>query len=228
MSDGLVERKPIYRCLVCFVQVATQGFGVRVMPESFRCCRRNDSLRRRVVSDRFISLHAAAMKSRTLDAVNNQIQAEFQSAYIYLAMSARFEDMKMSGAANWMRIQWQEETAHAMKLYDHLIRRGESPVLQTIDKPEVSFESALDAFERVLEHERHVTHLIHSLYEVAVEEKDYALQTLLHWFIDEQVEEEENAEAIIDSLRLAGESGQGLFLVDRELGQRAPEEEEDE
>lgn len=167
------------------------------------------------------------MTSRTLDAVNKQIQAEFQSAYIYLAMSARFEEMKMSGAANWMRIQWQEETAHAMKLFDHLIRRGQSPVLETLDAPTVSFDSALDAFEQVLAHEQHVTRLIHELYEVAIEEKDYALQTLMHWFIDEQVEEEENAEAIIDSLRLAGESGQGLFLVDRELGQRAPEEEEE-
>jgi ferritin len=164
------------------------------------------------------------MTPRTLEAVNTQIQAEFQSAYIYLAMSGRFEDMKMSGAANWMRIQWQEETAHAMKLFDHLIRRGQTPVLHTIDAPEVSFDSALDAFEQVLEHERHVTKLIHALYEVAVEEKDYALQTLMHWYIDEQVEEEENAEAIIDSLRLAGSSGQGLFLVDRELGLRSPEE----
>ncbi len=163
------------------------------------------------------------MNQRTLDAVNVQIQEEYQSAYLYLAMSARFEDMKMSGAANWMRIQWQEETDHAMKLFDHLIRRGETPVLYKLDAPEVKFETALDAFEQVLEHERHVTKLIHELYEVAVEEKDYALQTLLHWFIDEQVEEEENAEAIIDSLRLAGSSGQGLFLVDRELGLRAPE-----
>jgi len=168
------------------------------------------------------------MNQRTLDAVNKQIQAEFQSAYIYLSMSARFEDMKMSGAANWMRIQWQEETEHAMKLFDHLIRRGQTPVLEAITAPDVTFDSALSAFELVLEHERHVTHLIHSLYEVAVEEKDYALQTLLHWFIDEQVEEEENAEAIIDSLRLAGESGQGIFLVDRELGQRTPEDDEDE
>lgn len=168
------------------------------------------------------------MTPRTLKAVNDQIQAEFQSAYIYLSMSARFEDMKMSGAANWMRIQWQEETAHAMKLFDHLIRRGQTPVLQTLEAPKVSFESALDAFEQVLKHEQHVTRLIHGLYEVAVEEKDYALQTLLHWFIDEQVEEEENAEAIIDSLRLAGASGQGLFLVDRELGQRVPEAEGEE
>jgi ferritin len=161
------------------------------------------------------------MNQRMLDAVNKQIQAEFQSAYIYLSMSAQFEGMKMSGAANWMRIQWQEETFHATKLFDHVIRRGKTPVLFQLDQPTATFDSALEAFEQVLEHERHVTKLIHDLYEVAVEEKDYAMQTLLHWYIDEQVEEEENAEAIIDSIRLAGNSGQGLFLVDRELGLRA-------
>jgi len=162
------------------------------------------------------------MNQRMLEAVNKQIQAEFQSAYIYLAMSARFEEMKMSGAANWMRIQWQEETDHALKLFDHVIRRGKSPELFEIFKPTVKFDTALDAFEQVLEHERHITKLIHELYGVAIEEKDYAMQTLLHWYIDEQVEEEENAEDIIDSIRLAGASGQGLFLVDRELGLRAP------
>jgi ferritin len=162
------------------------------------------------------------MNQRMLDAVNRQIQAEFQSAFIYLAMSARFEEMKMSGAANWMRIQWQEETFHATKLFDHVIRRGKSPILFELFQPNVTFDTALDAFEQVLEHERHITKLIHELYEVAVEEKDYAMQTLLHWYIDEQVEEEENAEAIIDSIRLAGASGQGLFMVDRELGLRTP------
>ena len=162
------------------------------------------------------------MNQRMLDAVNKQIQAEFQSAYIYLSMSARFEEMKMSGAANWMRIQWQEETAHAIKLFYHVIRRGKTPKLFTLPEPNVTFDTALDAFEQVLEHERHVTKLIHDLYGVAVEEKDYAMQTLLHWYIDEQVEEEENAEGIIDSLRLAGSAGQGLFMVDRELGQRVP------
>ena len=168
------------------------------------------------------------MKQRTLEAVNKQVQAEFQSAYIYLAMSARFEEQKMSGAASWMRIQWEEETSHALKLFDHLIRRGQTPALFDLTHPVVTFDSALDAFEQVLDHERHITKLIHELYEVAVEEKDYALQTLLHWFIDEQVEEEENAEGIVDSLRLAGDSGQGIFLVDRELGQRQPDVEDEE
>lgn len=165
------------------------------------------------------------MKERILKAVNDQIKAEFHSAWYYLAMSSRFEEMNLPGAANWMRIQWQEETAHAMKFFDHLIRRGAYPELQSLEKPEVSFSTATEAFQQVLKHEQHVTKLIHELYELAVEEKDYPLQPLLHWFIDEQVEEEEAAEAIIDSLRLAGDSGQGLLMIDRELGARsyAPE-----
>jgi ferritin len=161
------------------------------------------------------------MKDRILAAVNNQIQAEFQSAWYYLAMSARFEEIKMPGAASWMRMQWEEETMHAMKLFDHLVRRGASPKLSALEQPKVTFKTPMEAFEKVLKHEQHVTKLIHDLYEVAVDERDYALQTLLHWFIDEQVEEEEAAEAIIDSLRLAGDSGQGLLMIDRELGSRS-------
>lgn len=167
------------------------------------------------------------MNQRMLDAVNAQIQAEIQSAYTYLAMSARFEEIKMSGAASWMRLQWEEEISHALKFFDHIIRRGKTPELQQIEIPKVSFDNALGAFEQVLEQECMVTRLIHGLYEVAVEEKDYAMQTLLHWYIDEQVEEEDNVETIIDSLRLAGQSGQGLFLVDRELGLRSMEDEEE-
>ncbi len=160
------------------------------------------------------------MKNAILKAVNKQIQAEFQSAYDYLAMSSRFEDLKYPGAASWMRAQWQEETAHAMKFYDHLVRRGECPTLLDVKAPKVTFNTALEAFEQVLEQERRVTKLIHELYELAVGQNDYPLQTLLHWFIDEQVEEEEAAEAIIDSLRMAGDSGQGLLMIDRELGAR--------
>ncbi len=160
------------------------------------------------------------MKESILNAVNKQIQAEFQSAYDYLAMSSRFEVLNYPGAAAWMRMQWQEETAHAMKFYDYLVRRGAGPTLLEVKAPSVTFNSALEAFELVLEQERGVTKLIHELYALAVNEHDYPLQTLLHWFIDEQVEEEEAAEAIIDSLRMAGDSGQGLLMIDRELGAR--------
>jgi len=172
----------------------------------------------------FIGTHES-MKAKVVDAVNSQIQAEFESAYQYLAMSARFEELNLRGAAQWMRTQWQEETVHALKFFDFLIRRGQAPTLKTLSKPKVSFETALEAFEITLEHERKVTRLIHDLYDLAVDEKDYPLRTLLHWFIDEQVEEEEAAEAIIQSLKLAGETGEGLFLVDRELGQRNAVEE---
>lgn len=167
------------------------------------------------------------MKDSVQSAINDQIQAEFQSAYIYLAMSARFEELNFKGAAQWMRLQWQEELAHGLKLFDFLMRRGGSPVLQQLDTPTVTFDTPIDAFEQSLAHEQYVTRLIHELYELAVAEKDYSLQTLLHWFIDEQVEEEEAAEEIIQSLKLAGATGEGLFLIDRELGQRQAEQEDE-
>ncbi len=163
------------------------------------------------------------MKDSVRKAVNDQIQAEFQSAYQYLAMSARFEAMGLSGFAAWLKVQWQEETVHAMKLYDHLVRRDAAVELKTIKKPEVSFEKPIDAFEQVLKHEQKVTSLIHELYALAVSEKDYALQTLLHWFIDEQVEEEENARAVIDRLKLIGDSGSELYLFDERMGARPAE-----
>ncbi len=165
------------------------------------------------------------MNNRIEDAINAQIQAEFQSAWDYLEMSSRLEELNFKGAARWMRTQWEEETIHAMKFFDFLVRRGGRPRLSTMDKPEIAFETPLEAFRLVLAHEKHVTSLINELYDLAVKERDYPLQTLLHWFIDEQVEEEEAAEDIIQSLLMAGDSGQGLFLIDRELGQRiAPEE----
>jgi ferritin len=167
------------------------------------------------------------MKESVERAINNQIQMEFQSAYIYLAMSARFEELNFRGAALWMRNQWQEETLHGMKFFDFVIRRGGSPALKALRAPEVSFDTPLQAFEKALAHEQEVTAAIHELYDLAVDQKDYSLRTLLHWFIDEQVEEEEAVEEIIQSIKLAGESGQGLFLVDRELGQRPTESPEE-
>jgi len=123
-------------------------------------------------------------------------------------------------------MQWHEENTHALKFFDFLIRRGGCPNLQALTSPDVSFDTPLEAFEIALGREREVTSLIHELYELAVDKKDYSLRTLLHWFIDEQVEEEEAVEEIIQSIKLAGDSGEGLFLIDRELGQRAGEETE--
>ena len=166
------------------------------------------------------------MNKKVIDAVNVQIREEFESAYIYLALSARLEAMSLKGAASWMRLQAQEEVAHAMKFFDFLARRGAEPVLEAIAKPKVDISKPVQAFEAGLAHEKHITGCIHDLYDLAVSERDYPLQTLLHWFIDEQVEEEETAQEIIDNLRLAGESGEGLLLIDRELGQRTPAAEE--
>ena len=157
-------------------------------------------------------------------AINDQIQAEFESAYIYLAMSAKFNEMGFGGIAHWLRLQWEEETAHAMKFYDFLLSRDGEVELKELKKPTIAFSSPLEAFEQVLAHEQYITGRIHELYDLATKHRDYPLQTLLHWFIDEQVEEEDAARAVIDTLRLIGDSSSNLFLLDRELGARQPEE----
>ncbi len=164
--------------------------------------------------------NAPRVKEEVEKAVNEQILAEFQSAYLYLAMSAKFNEMGLAGFAHWLRLQWEEETAHALKFYDFLISRDGTISLGKIEKPKVSFESSLEAFQQVLEHEQYITSRINDLYDLATKHRDYPLQTLLHWFIDEQVEEEDSARAVIDTLRLIGDSGSNLFLLDRELGAR--------
>ena len=159
-------------------------------------------------------------------AVNEQIQAEFQSAYLYLAMSARFEALNLKGFAHWLRLQWEEETAHAMKFYEFLLQRGGEVTLLALDSPEAAFDTPLEAFEQVLAHEQYITGRIHDLYDLAASERDYPLQTLLNWFVEEQVEEEDSVRAIIDDLKLAGSAPSNLFLLDRELGRRGPEPED--
>ncbi|NNE34509.1 MAG: ferritin [Rhodothermales bacterium] len=160
------------------------------------------------------------MKAKVVEAVNSQINAELESAYIYLGMSARMEGFSLPGLAQWLRVQWEEEIVHAMKFYDFLVQRGEEVELGPLKKPAPDFTSPLAAFEEVLKHEQYITGRIWQLNEIAVSEKDYALQSLLKWFIDEQVEEEDNARNAIDALRLVGDNGSGLFLFDREMGQR--------
>ncbi len=159
------------------------------------------------------------------DAINDQIQAEFESAYLYLALSARMEQLHLKGFAHWLRLQWQEETQHGLKLYDYLLQRDGVVELKELPKPTYTAETPLAIFELVLEHEQYITRRINDLYALAADERDYASQTLLQWFVSEQMEEEEAARDIIDDLRLVGDSGASLFLLDRELGQRQPEEE---
>lgn len=153
-------------------------------------------------------------------AINDQIQRELASAYIYLSMAAYFEANTLPGFANWMHIQFHEEQAHAFKFFNFVYDRGGVVKLQAIEQPPVEFESSLDVFEQTLAHEQKVTGHINDLYALAVEERDYPSQTLLQWFIDEQVEEEKNASDIIDMLKMVEGNAHALLMLDRELGAR--------
>jgi len=154
-------------------------------------------------------------------AINEQIRNELYSGYLYLSMSAYAEASNLPGLAHWMRMQYQEEVAHAMRFFDYVNERGGRVVLGAIDQPPMEFESPLAVFEQTLEHERKVTAMINDLYELALEEKDYPSQVMLHWFIDEQVEEESSAEQILETLKMVGDQPQGLVMLDRALAERA-------
>ena len=160
------------------------------------------------------------LSKKVQDAINEQIKNELYSGYLYLAMSAYFEAKNLPGFAHWMRLQAEEEQEHALKFFDFVNDRGARVVLQAIDQPPVEWESPLAVFEQTLEHEQKVTGLINQLYELALEENDYPTQVMLQWFIDEQVEEEKNATEIVETLRLAGEKGQALIMMDRALARR--------
>lgn len=154
------------------------------------------------------------------DAINSQIQAEMYSANLYLAMAAYCESVNMKGFSNWLRVQSKEELEHALKLFDYLIERGGRASIGAVSQPPNEFKSARDVFEQTLAHEKEVTAKIHGLYETAIAEKDYATQTLLHWFISEQVEEEAHATEYVEKLKMIGESSNALFWIDKELGKR--------
>lgn len=160
------------------------------------------------------------MKSAVKDAVGEQIKHEFYSAYLYLSMAGSFEVANLPGFARWMRKQSEEEREHGMKFFDFLLDRGEQVQLRAIDEPPYAFRSPLDTLEQALEHEKEITSRIHSLYDLAVQENDYPAQVLLNWFVKEQVEEEKAATEIVERLRMAGEDGAALLLLDRELGER--------
>ncbi len=157
------------------------------------------------------------------EAVNDQIQVEFQSAYQYLAMAAWFTESNLHGFAHWMQMQWQEETLHAMKLYGFLHHRGGRVVLRALEAPTSTYQSPLHCFEEVLKHEERVTKKINELYELAMKEKDLPLQIMLQWFINEQVEEEAQVTELVDRLNLVGSDSTALFLLDSQLaGRPAP------
>ena len=156
-------------------------------------------------------------------ALNEQINAELYSAYIYLSMAAHFEAVNLPGFAHWMRMQSNEEVEHAMKFFDFINERGGRVELSAIDQPPVEWGSPLSIFETALGHEQKVTGMIDNIYETAVAEKDYASQIMLQWFIDEQVEEEKSAGEIVETLKMFGERDTVVLLLDRQLGARAGE-----
>jgi ferritin len=154
------------------------------------------------------------------DALNNQIQREIESAYIYLSMSLHCESVNLKGSAHWLKLQWEEELGHASKMMGFINDRGGRVALQAISKPPAEFGSLTSIFESVLKHEQSVTASIHKLCELAAQQNDYATQTFLQWFVTEQVEEEAQASEILENLKLAGDQGPSLFMVDRHLGSR--------
>jgi ferritin len=154
------------------------------------------------------------------DAFNAQINAEIYSSYLYLSMSAALEKMNLPGFASWMRVQAQEEMAHAMKFYNHIIERDGMVALAAIDGPPMVWKDVKAVISETLEHEQKVTGLINDLMDLCMTEKDHAGSMFLQWFVTEQVEEEATAMEILGKLEIAGDSAGGLYLLDKELAGR--------
>lgn len=155
-----------------------------------------------------------------LKALNEQVNKEMYSAYLYLSMSAHCTNVGLNGFANWFMVQYQEETFHAMKIYNYINEQGEKVVLQAIEKPPSDFGTPLEMFQATLKHEQFITKSIHDLVTLALEERDYATQIFLQWFVTEQIEEESNDNEIISKLKLIGDNTSSLFVLDKELSVR--------
>jgi len=163
------------------------------------------------------------MDDALAQAFNDQIRKELASAYVYLAMAAWFEREGLPGFSKWMRVQSKEEVSHAEKLLDHMLDRDAPVALQALKAPPATFDSLRAAVELARDNEASVTQSIHAMYALATEHGDWPAQTLLHWFVTEQVEEEKIVRDVLDALSLC-EQGQGeLLTLDRELGARRPE-----
>lgn len=157
---------------------------------------------------------------RMEEAINKQINAELYSAYLYASMAAYFESQGLAGFASWMRVQFEEEQFHAFRFFDWINERNGRVTLTPIEGPQTEWKDPVDVFENTQAHEAHVTSLINDLMSIAIEEKDYATVNFLQWFVNEQVEEESTAAHILDELRMVYGNGQGLLMLDRELGTR--------
>lgn len=160
------------------------------------------------------------LKENIQQAINRQIDLEFASSHAYIAMAAYFESLNLTGFAHWYRVQAQEEVVHAMKFFDYITDRDGRALVGGITEPQNEYTSPLAAVEAALAHEQRVTASINAIYELAVREKDAATQSMLKWFLDEQVEEEKSATEIIQHLKLVGGDGLGLFMIDQQLAGR--------
>jgi len=160
------------------------------------------------------------IKPKMEEALNNQVNAELYSAYLYQSMSAHCASENLPGFANWFDVQVQEEVTHAMKIYRYILERGGKVTLKAIDQPPNKWSTPLSIFEATYTHEQKVTGLINDLVDLAIAEKDHATNIMLQWFVEEQVEEEASADEVLQNIKRAGDSTDALFMIDRELGKR--------
>ena len=160
------------------------------------------------------------ISDKMIKELNEQINKELYSAYLYMGMSSYSASEDLDGFAGWFALQAGEEVAHARKIYDYVNSQGGRVMLSAIEEPGQDFNGPQDLFEKTLEHEKKVTAMINSLVKTARGEDDYATEVFLQWFVSEQVEEEETAQGILARIKLVGEKGNGIFMLDRELGGR--------
>jgi len=161
------------------------------------------------------------LSEKMINQINDQIKNELYSGHLYLSMAAYCSSIDLDGFANFFIIQEQEERFHAMKFYHYLVEQGADVKIYGLDQPQQDFKSLEEVFDSAWKHEQLVTKLINGLMDLAVQEKDYATQSLLKWYIDEQVEEEASMLGILKKIQLIGERGHGIFMMDRELAQRS-------
>lgn len=154
------------------------------------------------------------------DALNEQVNAEFFSAYLYLSMSAYYKSLNLNGFAHWLQVQAQEELIHGMLIYNYINERGGRVKLMPVEGPDTNWPSTKVPFEEAYKHEQKITAMINNLVNLAIEMKDHATNNFLQWFVAEQVEEEASADAVVQKLKLVGEAGDGLFMLDKELSLR--------
>lgn len=153
-------------------------------------------------------------------ALNDQMREEYFSSYLYLSMAAYFHSRNLDGFANWMMKQSDEEKGHAMKFYKYINEQQGKVVLGALEKPQTDWASPLAAFQDAYKHEQKITGLIHNLTDMAMAEKDHATHIFLHWFVEEQVEEESNVSKVVEMLKMVNDHPQGLLMLDRALGER--------